>query len=199
MKNPRSTGPPQLEANPLERLLSDANSLQLDSGNSSPDQTAELRAEEANSAELSPRTPSSEAPEEGAASSLQLDSGNSSPDQAPELSAEELSAEELSSAGLNPRAPDSNPPARDPKSPELTSALLSPPAISSELNPTPRSRVSLPAALCQLASDSLLAAKDSEDSTAEGTPRLLGPTLESPAPRISLNALNILEASGASS
>src|SRR6266403_4696559 len=151
MKNPRSTGPPQLEANPLERLLSDANSLQLDSGNSSPDQ------------------------------------------------APELSAEELSSAGLNPRAPDSNPPARDPKSPELTSALLSPPAISRELNPTPRSRVSLPAALCQLASDSLLAAKDSEDSTAEGTPRLLGPTLESPAPRISLNALNILEASGASS
>src|ERR1700737_4062439 len=97
MKNPRSTGPPQLEANPLERLLSDANSLQLDSGNSSPDQTAELRAEEVNSAELSPRTPSSEAPEEGAANSLQLDSGNSSPDQAPGLGAEESSP-----AGLTP-------------------------------------------------------------------------------------------------
>src|ERR1700732_1108028 len=184
MKNPRSTGPPQLEANPLERLLSDANSLQLDSGISSPDQTAELRAEEVNSAELSPRAPSSKAPEEGAASSLQLDSGNSSPDHAPELT---------------PRAPDSKPPARDPKRRELTSALLSPPAISSELNPTSCSRASLPAALCQLASDSLLAAKTADDSAAEGTLRLLSPTLESLPPRISLNALNVLEASGASS
>src|SRR4030088_315340 len=180
MKNEGRTSRPGIYVNNLGRLLSDANSLQLDNGNSSPDQTAELRAEEFNSAELNPRTPSSEAPEEGAASSLQLDSGNSSPDQAPELS-----AEEVSSAELNPRAPDSKPPAKDPRSPELTSALLSPPAISSELKPTSCSRVSLPAALCQLASDSLLAAKAPDDSAAEGTLRLLSPTLESPPLRIS--------------
>src|SRR6266404_437356 len=137
MKNPRSTGPPQLEAKPLQRLLSDANSLQLDNGNSRPDQAAELRADEVTSAELSPRAPNSEA-----------------------------AAKEL-------------------RAPELISALLSPPAISSELGATSLSRVSLPAAVCQLASDSLLTAKVSDDSADEGTPRLLNPALESPPPKIS--------------
>src|SRR5260370_30141903 len=138
MKNPRSTGPPQLEANPLQRLLSVANSLQLDNGNSSPDQTAELRAEEVNSAELSPRAPSSEAPEEGAPNSLQLDSGNSRPAQAAELR-----AEEVSSAELSPGTPNSEAPAKDLRAPELISARLSPPALSSALGATSRSRLPL--------------------------------------------------------
>src|SRR5438105_4505900 len=122
MKNPRSTGPLQLEANPLQRLLSDVNSLQLDNGNSSPDQAAELRAEALNSAELGPRAPSSEAPAEAAANSLQLDKENSSPDQAAELR-----AAELSSAELKPTMPSSEAPAKELKAPELISALLSPP------------------------------------------------------------------------
>src|SRR4029077_10277486 len=180
MKNPRLTGPPQLEAKPLQRLLSDANSLQLDNGNSRPDQTAELRAEEVNSAELSPRAPSSDAPEERAVNSLQLDSANSRPDQAAELR-----ADEVTSAELSPRAPNSEAPAKELRAPELISALLSPPAISSELGATSLSLVSLPAAVCQLPSDSLLAAKVSDDSADEGTPRLLNPALESPPPKIS--------------
>src|SRR5260370_34430533 len=194
MKNPRSTGPPQLEANPLQRLLSVANSLQLDNGNGRRGQTGELRAGEVNSGELSPRAPRSEAPEEGAPNSLQLDSGNSRPAQAAELR-----VEEVSSAELSPGTPNSEAPAKGLRAPELISALLSPPAISSELGATSLSRVSLPAAVCQLASDSLLAAKVSDDSADEGTLRLLNQALQSPPPKISWNALNMLDASRARS
>src|SRR5258708_12743661 len=153
MKNPRSTGPPQLEAKPAQTLLSDDNSLQLDNGNARPDQTAELTAEEVNSAELSPRAPSSDAPEERAVNSLQLDSANSRPDQAAELR-----ADEVTSAELSPRARNSEAPAKERRARELISAHLSPPTISTLLPPPSRTTPQLPPALLHLPPDSITSA-----------------------------------------